>query len=72
MSRLHKLESEAATWVNLDGDLANLHKHQQRLQNLIARATLDLSVVTEEIVTRQKGGEYGSANQAQPGQTTTV
>lgn len=51
---LYKLESEPGTWVNLEGDLANLHKHQARIQRLIARATMDLTVITEEVVARQK------------------
>ena len=68
---LYKLESEAGIWVNLDGDLDNLHKHQQYLQRLIARATLDLQIITTEIVERQRG-EHGSTNQTETQQPTEV
>ena len=54
MSQFYKLESEHGVWVNLESETHILHAHQARLQRLIARATMDLSVITEEVVARQK------------------
>lgn len=50
---LYKLESEHATWVNLESDLSVLQDHQQRLQKLAARVAADLAIVTSVIVGRQ-------------------
>jgi predicted nucleic acid-binding Zn-ribbon protein len=54
MSNHYRFESDQAMFVNLDAELYILKEHQQRLQQKIAKLTMDLTVITEEIVARQK------------------
>ena len=53
MSEHYKLQAEHGTWINLDADTHVLQATQSRLQDLIARATVDLTVITDEIVSRR-------------------
>lgn len=51
MSNLHHLESDPHMYINLDCSIENLKEHQVRLQKQMAKLTMDLSVVTDAVVT---------------------
>lgn len=54
MSRLYRYESDSSFLINLDTSSDEiLQERQTALNKLIARATLDLQVITEELVARR-------------------
>lgn len=48
---LYHLESDPHMYINLDCSIENLKEHQVRLQKQMASLTMDLSVVTDAVVT---------------------
>lgn len=48
---LYHLESDPHSYINLDSSIENLKEHQVRLQKQMASLTMDLSVVTDAVVT---------------------
>lgn len=48
---LYHLESDPHSYINLDCSIENLKEHQERLQKQMAKLTMDLSVVTDAVVT---------------------
>lgn len=51
----YRFESDLKMFVNLNGSTENLQRQQRLLQDKIAKLTMDLSVITEEIVSRKRG-----------------
>lgn len=51
---IYKLESEPCVYINLESADEILQTHQTYLQRKLAQVTMDLTVVTEEIVNRAK------------------
>ena len=60
----YRFESDPCVFVNLNGSEERLLNHQQKLQQKIAKLTVDLSVITEEIVNRQRMQDGGTNNGA--------
>lgn len=50
----YRFESDPTMFVNLNGSVDHLKLHQRKLQEKIAKLTMDLTVVTQEIVDRNK------------------
>lgn len=59
----YRFESDQKTFVNLNGGDHNLYRYQRILQDKIAKLTVDLTVITEEIVSRQGRIQDGSTEQ---------
>jgi hypothetical protein len=50
----YRFESDQAMFVNLNGSPELLELHQRKLQERIAKLTLDLTVVTQAVVEQRK------------------